>query len=96
MRRDGGQKRKKGDGRETSERRELDYHSRWAHVVSIGLATTEPQKTGCLRRNRLYVGKGNDGNWQVPSRASYEWAERGHGLGPTDPDQLVRGLGLFY
>lgn len=86
--------RKEGAGDE-SEKGGSWITARWAHV-SIGLATTDPQKTGCLRRNRLCVGKGNDGYWQVPSRASHERAERGHGLGPADPDQLVRRLGLFY
>lgn len=48
----------------------ITARARWAHDVSIGLATTEPQKTGCLRRNRLRVGKGNGGHWQVPSHTS--------------------------
>lgn len=50
--------------------------------------------TGCA-----CVAKGTtneSGSWQGPSRASHERPERGCGLGPPDPNELVRGLGLFY
>lgn len=47
--------RKEGAGDE-SEKGGSWITARWAHV-SIGLATTDPQKTGCLRRNRLCVAE---------------------------------------
>lgn len=90
-------RRKAGGGRQKRERRELDYRSVGTRRLDRWLPqATELQKTGCLRRNRLCVEKSNDSNWQVSSRASHERAERGHGLGPADPGQFVRGLGLFH
>lgn len=51
-------------------RQERDRRGSWinAYDVRIGLATAEPQKTGCLRRNRLRVcrERGNEsGSWQA-------------------------------
>ncbi|KYN41360.1 Cerebellar degeneration-like protein 2 [Trachymyrmex septentrionalis] len=64
-----GPEERRGEGDEREKGRSCWITARWAHDVSIELATTEPQKTGCLRRNRLCVRKGNTRRElrQVPS-----------------------------